>query len=385
MAKRIKIAVPVSNLNEIMECHIFRSDTSVIDFSNPTIKISESFCFKKSIREEKETLIQSQEKPLDFYVSKAFLLVPEPEIYVDDELIDFDLVTLNQEERKITLREIQVEPGTSKKVEMSYSYLVSFVEDDITIVQNGVYFQNLESVTGIKKPSSYIYDYSFLSKELRIDFTPDFSGVRKYYAMQYVNTRNNTKSDISLIDNIELIPNESDIRYKLEYSQDNGLSWLNYGETQNLYFNINQYEVISIEPHPELAYQHTFLSGDVELQIENPWYNWNIGKRNTNKFRISAIDTRNKQSDYLLLDRTLINYKPQELVIRRKLDNGTPASYEGYDAITLAIYEEADLDSEENIVFNDFLLSSNKIYSYTIYTKDEYGIISSPTVIRVQT
>lgn len=385
MAKRIKIALPVSNLNEIMECHIFRGDTPSINFSNPTIKVSESYCFKKSIREEKEVLVQSEEKPLDFYVSKAFLLIPDPEVYVDDELIDNNLIAFNQEERKISLTEVQVEPETDKVIKMSYSYLAMYIEDDINIIQNGVYFQSLESVTGIKKPSSYTCNYNFLSKELNINFVPDFSGVTKYYAMQYVNTRNNTKSDISTVHSIDLIPNQSDIRYKLEYSQDNGLSWVNYGESQNLYFNITDYQVISIEPHPELNYEHRFLDGDVELQIENPWYNWNIGKRQTNKFRISSIDTRNKQSDYLTLEKSLINYRPQEVIIRRKLDNGTPASYEGFDAITLAIYEEADLENEEKIVFNDFLLSSGKIYSYTIYVKDEYGIVSLPTVIQVAT
>ena len=384
MAKRIKLLIGLSGSGDQVEYNVYRSKGIITDKSKlfPIASIREELCKKITLNKmdtDAEILTQNEEVPQVFEVSNFFDMTNEPIIYIDNVIVDNDLVEFYPEQRKIELSEIlKIGPETNKVIKMEYFYKVLEFCDDV-ITQNGVsYIGDIETVpTGIEITSkSALFEYN--ENKLFLTATINNIGKEYSYLIDAYNKELKETKEANLIKHITIKPNSGDLLFKFEYSIDNKNTWIFIQETNTNSISVTDIEKITSQGFPEVNLELIKVNGtDVQLIIENPWHNWSSKERDTFWYRVSCSDVEGAGEKKKEEFKGKVYYKPAAIKIRRKEDNGVPATLDGNDAID--VYNST-LEEEEvsELIINENGLTEEKVYSYTVFMQDEKGLMNIP-------
>ena len=380
MAKRIKLLVDLTGIPEGISHLVYRSHASPVPLDNPLMEIGETQVIKRSLFQEEEELKQEQEAPLYFHVSRVFMMMPVPTVYIDGEAIEPRFVTLIPNERKIRIDGQQIEPDTEKIITMDYHHLVSVIEDDYKITQIGVKHHGTDIISGINRPFFRGYAYNHLDKTLQLSIERDQTPHVGRYNVVHREDRTGRLSEPGEEQVISITPNDFDLRYRLEISRDEGKTWHYLKDFTGNQVVLSDLNDITNYAHPTLPVTITRLSGTrARVSIKNPWYQWWENTRNAHVYRIREEDYTGEISEFMYPIRGKVSYKPIKLKIRRKEHNGTAATYDGLDAIDMWEVKEIDVDiNNPTLSFLDDHLVSGRTYSYTFFITDEEEFLSTP-------
>jgi len=379
MPNRVKLVIKPSGHLEGVSYLIFRSKTPPVPLDHPVMTVNEKTCAKEIRFQSRERLIQDEKEHFYFHVSTVYQTYPMPQVYLNGEAIESKWLTFFPQDRLVRIAHPSIGPNTAHVVEMDYTYVVSVVEDDPTVEQEGVEHHGQEVITALKPPADVAYVFHPVTRSIHLMLTPDVTPDTIYYRLLLREDETGRTSPPSQEKSITLSPNITELTYELEKSADGGKTWMFVQEFSGTDITLTHVEDIT-------SYAHLPLNVDIEtqpkkaiLRVQNPWYLWEYNVRPTHHYRIRAKDSRGQVSDWKIFAPGYMNYKPIQLKIRRKVHNGTPAQYEGYDAIDVWVLTEVDVDpAEPEIVLIDDHLVSGTTYSYTFYIDDEAGFRSLP-------
>lgn len=393
MPNRIKLLVNQSGYDSGIRYLIYRGDYSPVkdDAPQPLMEVDEQTVQKRMQTQNDQVLAQRTDAPSCFYAPHYFLQTPAPQVYVDGVPITSENVNFYPSERMVRIHQTFTFP-TESVVTMDYQYLQSVIEDDYTQVQRGVMHNGTDVPTGILPPKSIAYVQNSLAKTLKITPVHDNTPQRKYYRIRFMDVKRGRVSKPSNDQMITITPNTFDLTWVLEQSRDKGETWTEVQRTplQAGEFILRNADDITSEPHIPLPFTVTpITTGAVEIRVKNPWYMWEQNIRPTNQYRIKTVDNEGQESVFKEYPVGGVNFRPNILKIRRKRNNGTPAMWDGDDALTLYDLRETmvDVNAPELVFIDDHLVAGHD-YSYTFHLEDDlkkrtpafWGVAQLPTV-----
>lgn len=379
MTKRIKLLIDISGIDEGVSHLIYRNDIAPVPTEAPLIEVKEREVLKRALTQDGEVLTQDVDNPFIFYVSRVYMMMPMPRIYIDGVEVVSTNLTLYPKERKIRIDGENIPPSTTQIITMNYSYLVSVIEDDYTSAQLGVQHYGSHNITGINPPQFVAYQFDKITRDFTIKLQRDATAHGSWYRVLLREDRTGRVSEPSIDQWIEVSPNLYDLKYRLEISRDEGVTWEHLYDFAGYETTLSLVNDITGYAHEPVTIEVNRLTGTTaEVIFQNPWYKWELNHRKTHFYRVREEDVAGEISDFHELPRGGMNYKPTELKIRRKEHNGSPAMYEGFDAIDMWTLTEADVDiTQPTIRLVDDHLVTEKEYSYTFFIDDEKGFRSN--------
>jgi hypothetical protein len=222
--------------------------------------------------------------------------------------------------------------------------------------------------------------FKHVERAIAIEIIPDTAGDKAYYKVELLHKPSGRKSQASSYQHISILPNEGDLTYILEKSIDGGNNWLPLREFRGSSTLLTEVDDITDMVHIPLKVDIIKIdSTTARIELQNPWYDWHLNHRRSHKYRIKVQDDRGMESIWGSVFDVGMNYRPATVKIRRKEHNGTPATYDGFDALDMWTLTESDVNlTSPLVVRTDDALVAGKNYSYTFYIDDEKGFRSLP-------
>lgn len=378
MSRRVVLHIDKHvHLNDVL-FHVYRTKTATEDITGKLLMtVFEPSAIKTDYVEAAERLTRDQFTPYAFYVKRHFEEVPFPEVYVGNtRVLDRDLV-LFSDEKTVEIHNGDLGLADGRSVYMTYTYKAIDVKDDYGS-QSGVTYYG-PPATGLRQPLNVTISHDHVLKKLAIKFEANLLPVVYFYRIQAVDTDGN-KSAFSQTISVEIQPDDSDLFFRIERSG-TGEVW----EPVSFSNMLEWYDMVQVIEPPENVHNLTVTpvsSKESIIEMDNPWYWWESYARTSYRYRIRAEDMAGEVTDWLYLDPIVMNIKPKELLIRRKVDNGSPSSEAGVDAIDVFKLDETMVDiTEPKLRLVDNQLSDATKYGFTFFYKDELNMKAAPLYV----
>lgn len=386
MSKRIKLLISPSGIDDGVSFQIYRHLVSPVPEDILLIDAEERLLEKRPLPIVGEVLAQETDAPLYFIAERPFMQVPAPQVYIDGVPVPQVDVVLYPKERKIKINNQQIEPNTLQVITMDYHFLAGVVIDDPTKSQFGVQHFGDEIITGMNPPSDLNYFFNAATGELKMTVIRDRTPHERWYRVRLKDNLTGEVSEPTDDQLISLSADDYDVTFSIQVSKDNKATWTDIGSFTGTEFTTAITDDITTKGHSPLDVlpTRTVDGVSITLDIQNPWHQWENNLRATNDYRVRAEDSDGQTTEWAGFAPGGVNYKPTVVRLRRKEHNGSPALYDGLDAMTLTDIVEAGVDiSQPRISFTDDHLVPGRTYSYTFYIDDEKGIRSEPFYVVV--
>lgn len=375
MARRVRLFIDTINADNDVVFEVYRAEeTGVSEKSTHVMTVDDVTAKKERYKEVTEVLRRDPDTPYAFFSQRHFEILPFPSVTVGSKTIRMSDVDVFPDDKMIEIRNEDFGPGDGKTVRMSYEYLAIPVFDDGRIEAGKEYIG--PPATGLRKPLSLQIVQDPLTKKIKITVSPD-AGTSHYFYKIYAKDKYGNKSPWSDEHHIALTP--SNVYYRIQRSKD-GKDWEEVTVTDlqewldDLHASDNPMNVKNMQALP-------IASKISKLTFDNPWYQ-NTDKRNSYRYRVRAEDSDGMATDWVYIEPIEIKVDLSKIVIRRKLDNKAPSSFDKTDAITVFTIEKKDVDvTQKTITLVDDQLTDASKYSYTFFAIDELGMMADPVYV----
>lgn len=368
MSRRVVLHIDKHvHMNDVM-FYVYRTKTANEDITNKLIMtIFEPAAVKTDYVEPAEKLTRDPYTPYAFYTKRHFEDVPFPDIVVGNTNVLARDILLFSDQKMIEIHNGDLGLADGRNVYMTYTYKAIDVKDDYGS-QSGVTYYG-PPATGLRQPLNVEIKHDLTLKKIVIKFEANLLPVVYFYRIQAMDTDGN-KSPFSQTLSVEITPDSTDLFFRIERSS-NGDVW----EPVSFSNMLEWYDQVrAIEP-PENVKNLVITplsSKQAKIEMDNPWYWWETYARTSHRYRIRAEDMTGEHTDWLYIDPIVLNIKPKELLIRRKVDNGSPSTETDVDAIDVFRLKEKDVDkTSPTLTLIDDQLSDALKYGYTFFYKDE--------------
>lgn len=357
---------------------VYRSGTpDVTEESTLLAVVEEANVTHTAYKQVGEVLKQDTLDPFTWYTSKVYEQEPEFRLYVNGSRINPADITSYPNSKKFTLNDKY--DMTTNTVTADYWYLASVVVDDLK-PQPGVTY-NGPLANSLHAPLDFKMAYDSASYKMRVEWGLDTTPVPYFYALK-AKDRSGYESALSAAQGISLSCDPATMSYVVEKAIRVEGPWFIGAEVQDLFWEDPDAAVgghIALEMSgSKKAY------GVASLTLQNPWYQWEQNWRSSYFYRVRCKDDEGETGPSApeLPYYKGINIKPAKYVLRRRLDNGAPATLDGLDAITIKTWTEDEAGSLETLTYEDSALQP-LVYGYTTYVIDEKGMVGQPFYTKV--
>jgi hypothetical protein len=382
MATRIEMMINNSGAPEGVVYTIYRDTQPGLTADSPVVAtVDETEVLQTAFQKIGEQLVQDPMNPFQFFASRVYETNPAPTVYIDGTPVDPVDVKLSTFSKVITLSDkYDLVANTPHVVTMDYWYLASIFRDDAH-PQDGVnYFGPVANALNPVLGFSMQYDWTNFAMNLNWSFdgTP-----KNYYYRVRAQNRDGYLSNLSDEKMIPLAVDPATVQYMIQRSITQTGPWQTVATVPTTSF---------VDPDPTPV-GHIPLTNwgtkqdatTAQLFIQNPWHNWQANWRPSYYYRVIPIDDEGYTADPRPVPPEYIgiNIKPVKLIIRRKEDNGMPASLDGTDAVTVFTLLEPQQNPHDAVLTLNDTYVAGKVYGYTVYIIDAKGMVGQPSYFTV--
>ncbi len=355
------------HINEVT-FEVYRSLQPTVNEKSPLLmKVVEPAAIKTVYQESVEPLVRDTDTPYAFLSKRHFEETPLPEVFVGDVQADERDLALFSDEKMIEIHNGDLGLGDGKRAYMSYSYQAIDVKDDYG-PRSGVTYYG-PPATGLRPPVEFELVANQETHKFEIRFQNNAAPIIYYYRIRAKDSDGNY-STFSPTQSAEVAPDPVELFFRIEQSPDKE-SWTSVAfSNQTTWFD--EWRIAEPPDNVQRASVTPVGSKVSEIELDNPWFHWPSYVRHTPHYRIRAEDMDGESSEWVYIDPQAIYIQPKELLIRRKVDNGSPSSKTGTDAIDVFRLSKDEVDiAQPRLKLVDDQLSEALQYAYTFFYTDD--------------
>lgn len=311
-----------------------------------------------------EQLLRDPETPYVFYSTRHFETDPQPMIYLGEDLIPSNEVKYYPDDKMIEIHNVSIGLGDTRNVYMTYEYTFVPVLDDATIENGKEYFG--PSASGLRPPLDLAVTHHPIANKIEITYNADLSPIVYFYRIRAKDT-DGSYSPFSLTKHLQI--QATDVRFQIQRSEDKE-KWMDIAETTDTVWFDGVYT--PDKPNNLKNIKVTPLnSKESKIELDNPWITWQSDPRISNHYRIRVIDAKGEVSEWVQFDPFYMYVPPKELLIRRKVDDGSQTTRTDTDAVDVHAFVDANVDQASGkISWIDDQLTDVTKYRYTFFYTD---------------
>ncbi|MCX7610361.1 MAG: hypothetical protein N2043_02080 [Ignavibacterium sp.] len=386
MARRVKLSIDVSGLNEKdVTWNVYRS-TSIDDILNEKnfiMKVKEKEAIKQTKYFKEDILSKNPDDTFSFFSTYIYLNEPEkPKVYINDELIDESQIIFFEDSKEIRIIDSRLTLNHNHIIKMSYYYKSIDVFDD-NREQIGVEYNTKQKpATGLKKITNTKQTVDVENNTNTVSWEHDESGFDYYY--QIFGKINDTKSPDSEIKSIYIEQNE--IKYLVQKStspHEKEENWEDVGIFSEKEIVVNDF-IADLPFWCEKNEVELIKINDsqVKIRVPNPFKRKN--ERFTWCYRIAPIDDCGVMGDFEYCFPIPFENILKVAKVRRYRYNKIPSSFDGIDdGIDIVVWDDKNISDEDYLEYIDTYIDIYdeeipKEFGYTFYIRDKWNMISKP-------
>lgn len=374
MTRRVQLHIDIlHHINDLIfrvyrstEPEVSKEDTHLMD-------VDQNLAIKDRYQAVREQLGRDSETPYLFHVSRHYETdTVQPAVFLNADPVDDDDLYYLSDQKEIEIHSGEIGVFDGRPVFMDYEYLAMPLWDDYDVESGKTYYG--PPATGLRVPMNFEIEQDLVLKKFRIKYDYNRDPIAYYYKIFAEDTSGSVSpwSDTR----VEMLT-PSDVFFRVERSADeetwepvvlsNMYEWLDDYHVTDSPLNVMNAEVTPID------------SKESRITFENPWKHFVSYNRASYTYRVRAEDGAGESTEWLYVGPVIVYMEPKEIVIRRKLDNGTSASKDGIDAFTVFTIQKTDVDVHADVItLIDDQLNEALIYSYTFFYEDELSRHGEP-------
>lgn len=373
MTRRIKLHVDtLVHINDVV-FEVFRSNVPGVDETKEHVMtLDDRLTIKQRYTETAEILSRDPYTPYALIAKRHFEVEPFPKVYIGSTPVLAKDILLFPDDKTVEIHSGDLGLFDGRTIYMDYEYKSTPITDDNTTESGKTYIG--PPATGLRNPLNFSMVQDFIDNKIHLSFTPNTEPFVYFYRIYARDTDGNLSpwSDESYV---SLVPSEVFFRIQRSADEDQWeeVSYSNMEEWFDEVKAINQ---------PKSVHGISTIPTDSKtatLIFDNPWYHYKTEARVSYKYRVRAEDSDGYFTDWLLLNPIILYIQPQELLIRRKRNNGMVSSKTGIDAIDVFTLHAEDVDATQpTITLMDDQLTDATEYAYTFFLEDKLGMNANP-------
>lgn len=373
MARRIKLHIDkFVHFNDVL-FEVYRSTEPGVDKDSTHIMtIDDKLAIKQTYTETTEILSRDPYTPYAFLVKRHFETTPFPTVHIGSTAVLPGDIQLFPDDKTIEIHNGDLGLFDGRTIYADYEYQAIPVVDD-TRPESGKTYMGTPA-TGLRPPINFKFEQDVPNKKIHLTFERDTTPVTYFYKI-YARDSHGNLSPWS--DELYMAIEPSEVFFRIERSKD-GKEW-----EEMSYSNMMEWfdEIHAVDNPKNLTHIETIPidSKEARITFDNPWYTYTKEPRISYQYRVRAEDSEGYFTDWIYFGPIDIFIEPKEILIRRKLDNGTVSSKEGIDAIDVFKLTKADVDiTKPQIMLTDDQLTDASKYAYTFFVHDELDLEAAP-------
>lgn len=374
MANRVHLDIDIlEHINELT-FSVFRSETPGVDESNLHIMdVDQELSVKVRKMEYDEILKRNPQTPYAFFTSRHYTTdTVHPAVRLGITPVDTMHLYYIPDNKEIEIHSGDIGIYDGRPIYMDYEYITQPFIDDYDNESGKSYFG--PPATALNNVDLLKALQNFIAKKFLLTWEYESTPKAFYYRIFAKDKAGNVSpwSD----EKMEQL-HETNVFFRVQSSEDN-VHWEDE-ELATLKEWLIDYRAID-RPHNVLDLRVTPLSSKrAEINFENPWFYYKTYLRKGAYYRVRAEDDKGGYSDWITIGPLEAYFEPLRILIRRKLDTGTPSSEDLLDAFTVFELDATNVDwLEPRIILTDDQLTDKSIYSYSIFYEDELGLKADP-------
>lgn len=373
MARRVKLFIDkIVHMNDVV-FEVYRSDQPGVDENDLHImSVDDTLAIKQTYTETAEILQRDPYTPYAFLAERHFETVPFPTITMGSTPVNSADVLLFPDDKTVEVHSGDIGLFDGRTIYMDYEYQAIPVLDDYKVESGKTYVG--PPATGLRNPLDFIAQQDIENRRIRLSFTANTDPMHYFYRIYARDTDGNI-SPWSDEHHIAITPAET--FFRIERSDD-GEDW----EHVSFSNQFEWYDDLLAADNPINVQNINIIplnSKEARIVFDNPWYHWKTYPRTSYTFRVRAEDSNGIFTDWLYFGPITLYIEPEEVLIRRKLDNGQVSSKTQTDAIDVFRLKKEDVDvNSPTITLLDDQLTDASLYSYTFFLEDIINMEAKP-------
>jgi hypothetical protein len=373
MVRRIKLHIDkLIHMNDVV-FDVFRSTEPGVDENDlHVMSVDDSLAIKQTYSEVGEILERDAYTPYAFLSKRHFNTIPYPKVTMGSLEVDTSDVVAFPNEKTIEIHSGDIGLFDGRTIYMDYEYDAIPVLDD-TVTESGKDYVG-PPATGLRPPLSFTAEQDIPNRRIHLSFLNDTEPVNYFYRIFARDTDGN-RSPWS--DEHVIAMNPAETFFRIERSKDEE-DW----EDVSFSNMIEWYDDLLATDKPKNVQNALIIpmnSKESKLILDNPWYHWMNYIRKSYTYRVRAEDSDGLYTDWIYFGPMDIFIEPEEVLIRRKRDNGQVSSKTQTDAIDVFRLRKEDVGiSSPTITLIDDQLTDATIYSYTFFLQDIINMEAVP-------